>query len=74
MFVINKKVYNQVVVMKQREFQLWLAKQGAVFIDGSNHLKIYLNGRQTVMPRHPGKELNGKLRKAIMKQLNLREE
>ncbi|HEY2453178.1 MAG TPA: type II toxin-antitoxin system HicA family toxin [Scandinavium sp.] len=60
--------------MKQREFRQWLARQGALFVDGTNHLKIYLAGRQSVMPRHPGKELNEKLRKAIMKQLNLCEE
>jgi mRNA interferase HicA len=60
--------------MKQREFRQWLARNGASFVDGTNHLKIYLGGRQSVMPRHPGKELNEKLRKAIMKQLNLCEE
>ena len=60
--------------MKQKEFRQWLARQGAVFVDGTNHLKVYLHGRQTVMPRHPGKELNEKLRKAIIRQLNLREE
>lgn len=57
--------------MKQREFRQWLAREGAVFVEGTNHLKIYLRGRQSVMPRHPGKELNEKLRKAIIKQLNL---
>lgn len=60
--------------MKQREFRQWLTRQGAIFVEGTNHLKIYLHGRQSVMPRHPGKELNEKLRKAIIKQLNLREE
>lgn len=60
--------------MKQREFRQWLARQGAIFVKGTNHLKIYLHGRQSVMPRHPDKELNEKLRKAIIKQLNLREE
>lgn len=60
--------------MKQKEFQRWLARQGATFADGTNHLKVYLNGRQTVMPRHPGKELNAALRKAIIRQLNIDEE
>nr|WP_195761688.1 mRNA interferase [Pantoea sp. 201603H] len=41
--------------MKQSEFRRWLAAQGAEFKDGTNHLKIFLNGRQTIMPRHPGK-------------------
>ncbi|MDK2377305.1 type II toxin-antitoxin system HicA family toxin [Serratia fonticola] len=58
--------------MKQREFQRWLATQGAEFSNGSNHLKIYLNGKQTIMPRHPGKEIPEPLRKAILKQLGLK--
>jgi mRNA interferase HicA len=73
-FFINKKVYTKDARMKQREFQRWLARQGATFVDGANHLKVYLNGRQTVMPRHPGKELNSKLRHAIIRQLDIREE
>ncbi|PMC11578.1 mRNA interferase, partial [Klebsiella aerogenes] len=40
--------------------------------DGTNHLKIYLNGKQTVMPRHPGKEIPEPLRKAILKQLGIK--
>jgi len=43
--------------MKQSEFVRWLAQKGATFKDGSKHLKVYCNGRQTVLPRHPSKEL-----------------
>jgi len=57
--------------MKQAEFLKWLAAQGATFKDGKKHMKIYLNGKQTVMPRHPGKELGEGLRRTIMKQLGL---
>lgn len=55
--------------MKQKEFRRFLARQGAIFVEGSCHVKVYLNGRQCVMPRHPGKELNENLRRAILRQL-----
>ncbi|EBW6364364.1 type II toxin-antitoxin system HicA family toxin [Salmonella enterica subsp. enterica serovar Oranienburg] len=58
--------------MKQREFRRWLADQGAEFKDGKGHLKIFLNGRQTIMPRHPSHEMPEPLRKLILKQLGLK--
>jgi mRNA interferase HicA len=57
--------------MKQSEFKRWLSGRGAVFKDGRRHLKVYLDGRQCVMPRHPSHEISEKLRKAILKQLHL---
>lgn len=75
---INKNDYNyfklnrQEEEVKQSELRRWLAAQGAEFKDGTNHLKIYLNGKQTVMPRHPGKEIPEPLRKAILKQLGIK--
>lgn len=53
--------------MKQSEFRRWLGRQGATFADGGKHLKVYLNGRQSTMPRHPGKEIAERTRKAILK-------
>ena len=38
--------------------------------DGANHSKVTLNGRQTVVPRHP-KDLGTGLFRAILKQLGL---
>ncbi|WP_420825685.1 type II toxin-antitoxin system HicA family toxin [Thiocystis minor] len=32
---------------------------------------LYRQGRQSTMPRHPGKEIHEQLRKAIIKQLGL---
>ncbi|WP_347254829.1 mRNA interferase [Leminorella grimontii] len=58
--------------MKQSEFKRWLEEQGAWFKDGTNHLKVYLNGRQSVMPRHPAREIYDRLRRAIVKQLGLK--
>lgn len=60
--------------MKQREFVRWLEHHGAVFKDGSRHLKVYLNGRQTTVPRHPGKEISNVMIAAIKKQLNIQEQ
>ncbi|WP_255581051.1 type II toxin-antitoxin system HicA family toxin [Caballeronia sp. dw_276] len=46
-------------------------KQGATFTDGTRHIKVYLNGRQTTLPRHPSQEISEPLRKAILKQLGI---
>ncbi|MGO4151491.1 type II toxin-antitoxin system HicA family toxin [Cupriavidus basilensis] len=56
--------------MKQSEFVRWLSQQGATFKQGSNHLKVYLNGKQTVIPRHT--ELKKGTVEGIKKQLNLK--
>ncbi|RAS05815.1 mRNA interferase HicA [Cupriavidus alkaliphilus] len=32
---------------------------------------VYLNGRQSILPRHPSHEIGEGLRKAILKQLGL---
>lgn len=58
--------------MKQSEFVRWLTQQGATFKDGSKHLKVYLNGEQTILPRHPSKELKQPLVDGVKKKLNLK--
>jgi mRNA interferase HicA len=58
--------------LKQSEFKRFLAKQGAVFKEGKGHLKVYLNGKQTTLPRHGSHEIGEGLRQAILKQLGLR--
>ncbi|EYS85155.1 mRNA interferase [Cupriavidus sp. SK-4] len=57
--------------MKQSEFRRWHAGQGATFSEGAKHVRVYLNGRQTRLPRHPSHEFREGLRKAILKQLGL---
>lgn len=57
--------------MKQKEFVRWLAEQGATFKEGGSHLKVYLNGRQTTIPRHAGELKKGTV-EAIKRQLNLK--
>lgn len=58
--------------MKQSEFVRWLSRLGATFKDGSKHLKVYLNGKQTHLPRHPSAELKTGLVEGIKKQLGIK--
>lgn len=58
--------------MKQSEFVRWLTAQGATFKDGSKHLKVYLNGKITHLPRHPSAELKIGLVEGVKKQLGLK--
>ena len=58
--------------MKSKEFRRWLAAQGATFAPGKGgHLKVYLNGKRSVLPMHSG-ELKTGLVEAIKKQLGLK--
>lgn len=57
--------------MRINEFKRWLAEQGATFNEGSRHTKVYMNGKQTTLPRHNA-ELGEGLRQAILKQLGLK--
>ncbi|MDR0672747.1 MAG: type II toxin-antitoxin system HicA family toxin [Zoogloeaceae bacterium] len=58
--------------MDSKEFKRWLAQQGATFgaMKGS-HLKVYLNGRQTVLPMHAADLKKGTV-EAIKKQPGLK--
>ena len=58
--------------MKQSEFLRWLRSQGVEVQDGSRHLKLYFNGKQTVLPRHPSHELKTGLIEGVKKQLGLK--
>jgi len=58
--------------MKQSEFKRWLEARGAQFKGGKKHLKVYVGGRQSTLPRHPSHEIGEALRKAIIKQLGLK--
>ena len=58
--------------MKISEFRRWLAGKGATFEEGARHTKIYFNGKQTTLPRHPHQELGEGLRKAILRQLGIK--
>jgi mRNA interferase HicA len=67
---INTFVY--IFLMNSAEFKRWLAEQGAAFKPGKgSHLKVYLNGRQSVLPMHSA-ELKKGLVEAVKKQLGLK--
>lgn len=74
---INKNVYISSYnfkdeIMKNSEFARWLKLQGVVFEQGKKHTKLFLNGKQSTLPRHAA-EICELLRKAIIKQLGLKE-
>lgn len=59
--------------MNTQQMKRWLARQGATFEPGKgSHLKVYLNGRQTVLPMHGKTELGKGLEAAIKRQLGLK--
>jgi mRNA interferase HicA len=58
--------------MMSSEFKRWLAAQGATFKPGKgSHLKVTLNGKQSVLPMH-NKEIGTGLLEDIKKQLGLK--
>lgn len=58
--------------MTSKELRRWLAQHRAVFKAGKgSHLKVYLNGRQSVLPMHHA-ELKKGLVEGIKKQLGLK--
>jgi mRNA interferase HicA len=59
--------------MTSKEFKRWLAELGATFKAGKgSHLKVYLNGRQSVLPMHSSELKKGTV-EGIKKQLGLKE-
>lgn len=61
--------------MKYSEFRRWLKAQGVTFKPGkgTSHFKVSLGDHQTVFPDHGAKEMPEGLRKAIIKQLGLKD-
>ena len=58
--------------MHSREMKRWLAAQGATFKPGKGgHLKVFLNGRRSILPMHSA-ELKTGMVEAIKKQLGLK--
>jgi mRNA interferase HicA len=50
----------------------WLESQGATFKNGTKHLKVYCNDKQTILPRHPSQELKKGTVEGVKKQLGLK--
>jgi mRNA interferase HicA len=59
--------------MNSKEMKKWLEKQGATFQEGKgSHLKVLLNGKQSILPMHGTAELGKGLEAAIKRQLGLK--
>ncbi|TCJ96159.1 mRNA interferase HicA [Volucribacter psittacicida] len=58
--------------MKQSEFLRWLKAQGVKVEDGTKHIKLFYRNNQSVMPRHPSKEIRKGTAENIKKQLGLK--
>jgi mRNA interferase HicA len=51
----------------------WLEQRGATFLLAKgSHLKVFLNGRQTILPMHGTEELGKGLEASIKRQLGLK--
>jgi mRNA interferase HicA len=58
--------------MNSNELHRYLKKLGASFESGKgSHLKVFLNGKMSILPMHGSKELPKGTEKAILKQLGL---
>ena len=58
--------------MTSKEMKRWLASVGAKFSPGKgSHLKVFLNGKRSVLPMHVG-DLKKNTERAIRKQLGLK--
>lgn len=61
--------------MKCNEFKRWLKAQGVEIAKSGtgSHFKLYFNGKQTTLPDHGAKEMAEGTRRAIIKQLGLKD-
>lgn len=62
--------------MNSRQAKRFLASKGATFEPGKGgHLIVHLNGKRSVLPQHgQGREIGKGLWRAILKQLEIKEE
>jgi mRNA interferase HicA len=58
--------------VKQTEFVRWLKSEGVVVKNGTGHLKAHYNGKQTIVSRHPGKDLDNRYVEMVKKQLGMK--
>lgn len=57
--------------MKHKQFIDELKSLGVVLKDGKNHYKAYLNGKQTVIKKHPTQEYSKQYMNLIKRQLGI---
>ncbi|PVZ52562.1 MULTISPECIES: type II toxin-antitoxin system HicA family toxin [unclassified Pseudomonas] len=61
--------------MKCNEFKRWLLAQGVEISNTAkgSHFKLYYGSKQTTLPDHGAKEMAEGTRRAIIKQLGLKD-
>jgi mRNA interferase HicA len=57
--------------MTASELKRKLAKAGCTFEDRTRHTRIFFEGRESIMPRHPSQEIKKGTLRAILKQLGI---
>jgi len=55
------------------ELRRKLARLGCTFEQGTRHLVVFCQGRRSLIPRHPGKEIKKGTYRDILKQLGIKE-
>jgi mRNA interferase HicA len=61
--------------VNSKQAKRWLAAKGCSFEQGKgSHLIVRLSGKRSVLPMHGTKEIGKGLWKAILKQLELKED
>lgn len=69
----NTTLLFNVALVNSKQMKRWLERQGATFQPGKgSHLKVFLNGKQSVLPMHGTAELGRGLVAAIKRQLGLK--
>jgi mRNA interferase HicA len=59
--------------MNSKQMKKWLEQLGATFEPGKgSHLKVFLNGKWSVLPMHGTKALGKGIEAAIKRQLGLK--
>jgi mRNA interferase HicA len=62
-----------ILAVNSKQMKKWLERHGATFAPGKgSHLKVFLNGKQSVLPMHGASELGKSLEAAIKRQLGLK--
>jgi mRNA interferase HicA len=59
--------------MTASELKRKLAKLGCTFEQATRHLIVYYQGKRTLMPRHPSKEIKTGTYRGILSKLGIKE-
>ncbi len=72
-YVHKDNTYVILQFVNSKQLKKWLEQKGATIVKGKgSHLKVFLNGKQSVLPMHGTKELGKGIEDAIKRQLGLK--